>query len=132
MHGVQAPGLVEMATGTNLADYACDIYVGKCRKFKKLYKPPPAERFLYPPEAVLPARPVLPIYRLLQGVAEGADPSVGLAIMHRSAHSQGCWRFPAPEHRSAHIAWYHSHGARVPKAARGGHEEGSCSRNGFD
>jgi biotin carboxylase len=48
MHGVQAPGLVEMATGTNLADYACDIYVGECRKFKKLYKPPPAERFLYP------------------------------------------------------------------------------------
>jgi len=48
MHGVQAPGLVEMATGTNLADYACDIFVGGCRKFKKLYKPPPAERFLYP------------------------------------------------------------------------------------
>jgi len=48
MHGVQAPGLVEMATGTNLADYACDIYVGNCRKFKKLYKPPPEERFLYP------------------------------------------------------------------------------------
>merc|ERR1712146_737475 len=39
---------VEMATGTNLADYACDIFVGGCRKFKKLYKPPPAERFLYP------------------------------------------------------------------------------------
>merc|ERR1712176_1139326 len=93
MHGVQAPGLVEMATGTNLADYACDIFVGECRKFKKLYKPPPAERFLYP-------------------------------VQKQCFQLVLCCPFPALEHRSAYIAWYHSHGARVPKAARGGHEEG--------
>jgi len=48
MHGVQAPGLVEMSTGTNLADSACDIFVGGCEKFNKCYRAPPATRFMYP------------------------------------------------------------------------------------
>lgn len=48
MHGVQAPGLVEMSTGTNLADSACDVFVGGCEKFNSCYRAPPATRFMYP------------------------------------------------------------------------------------
>lgn len=47
MHGVQGPKVIELSTGTNKADYACDIFVGGSKKFNTLYKELPA-RFLYP------------------------------------------------------------------------------------
>merc|ERR1719492_719548 len=47
MHGVQGPRVIELSTGTNKADYACDIFVGGCQKFNSLYQAPPG-RFLYP------------------------------------------------------------------------------------
>merc|ERR1712072_901343 len=33
--------------GTNKAEYACDVFVGGCKKFDELYVSPPG-RFLYP------------------------------------------------------------------------------------
>jgi len=47
MHGVQGPKVIELSTGTNKAEYACDIFVGGQQKFKALYQSSP-ERFLYP------------------------------------------------------------------------------------
>merc|ERR1712166_885513 len=47
MHGVQGPRVIELSTGVNKADYACDIFVGGCKKFDSLYKAGPS-RFLYP------------------------------------------------------------------------------------
>jgi len=47
MHGVQGPRVIELATGTNKAEYACDIFVGGQEKFNSLYMSPPG-RFLYP------------------------------------------------------------------------------------
>jgi len=50
MHGVQGPKVIELATGTNKAEYACDVFVGGSTMFKSLYQQSsvPAERFLYP------------------------------------------------------------------------------------
>jgi len=50
MHGVQGPKVIELATGTNKAEYACDIFVNDATMFKDLYQHScmPAERFLYP------------------------------------------------------------------------------------
>jgi biotin carboxylase len=47
MHGVQGPRVIELSTGTNKSEYACDIFVGGSKKFDSLYKAGP-ERFLYP------------------------------------------------------------------------------------
>lgn len=47
MHGVQGPKVIELSTGTNKAEYACDIFVGGCEKFDILYNAGP-ERFMYP------------------------------------------------------------------------------------
>lgn len=47
MHGVQGPRVIELATGTNKAEYACDIFVGGQEKFNSLYQASPG-RFLYP------------------------------------------------------------------------------------
>jgi len=46
MHGVQGPKVIELSTGTNKAEYACDVLVGGATKFNSLYSS--AERFLYP------------------------------------------------------------------------------------
>jgi len=46
MHGVQGPKVIELSTGTNKAEYACDVFVGGAAKFNSLYTSP--ERFLYP------------------------------------------------------------------------------------
>lgn len=46
MHGVQGPRVIELSTGTNKAEYACDIFVGGCKKFNKPYSP--KKRWLYP------------------------------------------------------------------------------------
>jgi len=50
MHGVQGPRVIELATGTNKAEYACDVFVGGCTMFDRLYKDVDATagRFLYP------------------------------------------------------------------------------------
>jgi biotin carboxylase len=46
MHGVQGPRVIELSTGTNKAEYACDIFVGDQKLFNSLYKAGPS-RFLY-------------------------------------------------------------------------------------
>merc|ERR1712118_449555 len=49
MHGVQGPRVIELSTGTNKADYACDIFVGGQKLFNSLYKTESDPvRFLYP------------------------------------------------------------------------------------
>merc|ERR1719502_444562 len=47
MHGVQGPRVIELSTGTNKAEYACDVFVGGQKLFNSLYKAEPG-RFLYP------------------------------------------------------------------------------------
>lgn len=47
MHGVQGPRVIELSTGINKAEYACDIFVGGCKKFDSLYKAGPS-RYMYP------------------------------------------------------------------------------------
>jgi len=49
MHGLQGPRLIELSTGTNKAEYACDVFVGGSTMFNTLYKADTtAARFLYP------------------------------------------------------------------------------------
>merc|ERR1712048_194916 len=50
MHGVQGPKVIELSTGTNKAEYACDVFVGDSEMFHKCYSnvDAAADRFLYP------------------------------------------------------------------------------------
>merc|ERR1712187_572080 len=49
MHGVQGPKVIELSTGTNKAEYACDVFVGGSDLFHKCYGNADAatNRFLY-------------------------------------------------------------------------------------
>jgi len=50
MHGVQGPKVIELSTGTNKAEYACDVFVGGSELFHKCYGnvDEATDRFLYP------------------------------------------------------------------------------------
>lgn len=47
MHGVQGPKVIELATGTNKAEYACDVFVGGSTMFQSLCQQS-SDRFQYP------------------------------------------------------------------------------------
>merc|ERR1711972_409687 len=47
MHGVQGPKVIELATGTNKAEYACDVFVGGSTMFKSPYQQS-SDRYQYP------------------------------------------------------------------------------------